>query len=209
MPIATDSPLRLPIRLLCILALGLTVAPSWAPAQLQSDEPIFRRFSNPPARSEARMRMFEFPLLLQPQADPGAQVHENKGIGFLVAGQPFNHVFVSLGFNFARLSWKPGDPAVNRVEVKQVDVFQSLNFWLWRRFVVDIGLGLGVLDDLVTNADGTFEHNVVPYIPLRLGVSVVLGNRVFVALRGVGTPFFGQGHEVGHARLLLGLGWSY
>ena len=195
--------------MLCLLTLGLAVAPSWAAAQLKSDEPIFRRFNSPPARTESRMRMFEFPLVLRPQTDPGAQVHENKGIGFLVAGQPFNRVSVSLGFNFARLSWKPSDPAIERAEVKQLDVFQSLNFWLGRRFVIDVGLGLGVLDGLVTNVDGRFEHNLVPYVPLRLGLSLVLGNRVFVALRGVGTPFFGQGHELGHARLLLGLGWSY
>jgi hypothetical protein len=196
-------------RLLCLLALGVVAVPPGASAQLKSDEPIFRRFNAPPSRSESRMRMFEFPLALRPQTDPDAEVHENKGIGYLVAVQPFNRVFASVGFNFARLSWKPTDPTINRVEVKQLDVFQSVNFTIGRRFVIDFGLGIGVLDGLVTKGDGTFEHNLVPYIPLRLGLSLILWNKVFVALRGVGTPFFGEGHEVGHSRLLLGLGWSY
>jgi hypothetical protein len=182
-------------------------APPWA--QFQNDEPIFRRFTTPPTRSERRLRIFEVPVALRPQTDPRAEVQEDLGIGYTMATQPFNRLFVSAGFDFARLTWQPSDPAILRAQVRQLDVHQNLNAWLWRRLIVGVGFGLGVLDGLVLNADGTFEHNLVPYVPVRVGVGILLGDKVYVGLRAVATPFFGEGHEIGHSRLLLGLGWVY
>jgi hypothetical protein len=65
------------------------------------------------------------------------------------------------------------------------------------------------MDGLVVKRDGTFEHNLVPYIPVRLGLGLMIRDRVYVGLRAVAVPFFGEGHEVGQSRLLVGFGWAY
>lgn len=180
-----------------------------AQAQPLDDASIFRRFSTPPQRSDRRLRFIEVPLALRPQTDPGAEASENIGFGYTVGFQPFNRAFSSVGFHFARMEWRPSDPAIASVDVKQIDLSQSLNFWVGRTVFFSVGLGLGLLDSLVVNQDGTFEHNVVPYLPLRTGATVVLGNSVFVGLTVASTPFFGTGPVAGQSRLSLGLGWTY
>ena len=212
-PPATPAPLRLLIRLLCVLAVVAALpAPGWAAeptTQLQSDQPIFRRFSTPPRRSEARLRIFEIPVAVRPQTDAQADVFENLGIGYTVASLPFNRVFASVGFDFARMSWTPTNPEILSAKVREFEVHQNLNFWLWRTVIVSFGLGLGVMDGLVVKQDGKFEHNLVPYIPVRLGLGYMIADKVYVGLRAVAVPFFGDGHEVGQSRLLLGFGWAY
>jgi hypothetical protein len=37
----------------------------------------------------------------------------------------------------------------------------------------------------------------------------MIRDRVYVGLRAVAVPFFGEGHEVGQSRLLVGFGWAY
>ena len=175
----------------------------------QGQEPIFRRFTTPPRRSETRLRIFEAPVVLWPQADPHPVVSRKAGIGYTVGAQPFNRAFLTAGFDFAALRWRPSNPDVASAEVHELDVHQNLNFWLGRVAIVSLGVGIGVLDGLVQNTDGSFEHNLVPYIPFRLGVGFILWDKVYVGLRGVAVPFFGKGHEIGQSRLLLGLGWVY
>lgn len=201
-------PLRLLIPLLCVLALGLALAPPQLLAQTGGDQPIFRRFSSPPRRSVTRLRMLEVPVALRPQTDPDAKVHENVGLGYLVGFQPFNRVFTTGAVTFGRMSWTPSDPAVASAKATQLDASQGINFWLGSVFSLGFELGLGVLDSLVVNTDGTFEHNLVPYIPVRLGLMAALGDRVFLGLRLATTPFFGEGHVTGQSRLLFGIGWT-
>lgn len=205
--------MQLLIRLLCVLVLAAALpVPGWAmepAAQMQSDESIFRRFTTPPRRSEARLRIFEIPAAVRPQTDSQAEVHENLGIGYTVAVLPFNRAFASVGFDFTRIAWTPTNPEVISATVRQLAVHQNLNFWLGRTFIVGVGLGLGVMDGLVVKRDGTFEHNLVPYIPVRLGLGLMIRDRVYVGLRAVAVPFFGEGHEVGQSRLLVGFGWAY
>jgi len=176
---------------------------------MERDDSIFRRFFTPPRRTESHLRIFEVPFHVRPQTDPQADVRENLGFGFSVASQPFKRTFGSLGFDVGRMRWRPSDPSVTSAEVKQFDANQSVNIWVARTFVISFGLGLGIIDGLVTRNDGTFEHTIVPYIPVRLGVSVSLWDKVFLGLRMATTPFFGEGHQVGQTRLLLGLGWVY
>lgn len=184
----------------------------WVPrrwAQGTGDEPIFRRFSTPPRRSDSRLRLFEVPVALRPQTDADAEIEENVGLGYEIGFQPFNRAFASAGISIGRQEWRPTHPGVALVETKQMDLYQALNFWLGRTFIASVGLGLGVLDSLVLRENGTFEHNVVPTLPFRLGLGVVLGDKFFVTLRGVATPFLTEGYVAGHSRLLLGFGWSY
>lgn len=186
------------------------VAPGAVWAQSDSgNAPIFRRFTSPPSRSETRMRMLEVPVRVRPQGDPQADVGQDQGIGYTVAALPFNSVFSSVGVDFARLRWAPTDPRAASVEVKTLDGHQDVNFWLWRRFVFSFGLGLGVMDSLVIEPNGGFEHHLLPYIPVRFGLDVALYDKIFVGARLAITPFFSSGFEAGHARLLVSLGWAY
>lgn len=213
--------MRLSIRVLWALAFLLATALStgWSgasdvaraqpPGPGSNDEPIFKRFSTAPKRQETRLRIFELPVGLRPQTDPQAERIDNLGLGYEVGIRPFDRVFVSLGFNWGRMAWAPTGPIAERAEVKQIDVSQSLNFWVGRLMVISVGFGVGLMDGLVVNRDGSFEHSVVPYIPARFGVGALLGDTVWVGLRLASTPFFAQGHAVGQSRLLLGLGWVY
>lgn len=172
-------------------------------------EPIFRRFVAAPTRQERRLRIFELPVALRPQTDPLAEASEHTGLGYEVGFRPFDRIYSSLGANWARMAWRPSDPTLAAAEVKQFDVYQSLNFHAGRHVVIGLGLGLGVLDSLVVTTDGRFAHHVVPYVPVRLGVGTIIGDSVWLGLRVVATPFFGGGPTVGQSRLLLGLGWTY
>jgi hypothetical protein len=198
---------------LSLLVLLSVAVPVLVRAQSDSGEtPIFRRFTSPPERSETRLRLFEVPLRLRPQTDPQAKVTQDQGFGYTVAALPFNRVFASVGVNFARVRWTPTEPGFSSSEVRTLDVHQDLDFWLWRRLVLSLGLGLGIMDGLVVKADGGFQHNLIPYIPVRIGLDVVLWQEVFVGLRVVAVPFFGQDnqdYEIGHSQLLLSAGWAY
>lgn len=194
--------------MLCVLAVAALAAPAAAWAQ-GDNAPIFRRFSSPMARSETRMRMLEVPVLLRPQGDPQAKVMQDQGIGYTIAAFPFNRVFSSVGIHFARLRWAPSDPRFASVEVKTLGVHQDVNFWLWHRFVFSFGLGLGIMDSLAMDTSGGFEHNLLPYIPVRFGLDVDLGDTVFLGARLAFTPFFASGFEAGHGRVLVSLGWVY
>lgn len=190
-------------------ALLRSEAPEGATAQLSEDAPIFRRFSTPPRRSDQRLRLIQVPVALRPQTDSDAEVDENLGLGYEVGFQPFNRVFPSVAVTFGRMEWRPTHEAVDTVDVKTLDVTQSLNFWVQRTFTIGVGLGLGILDSIVVNRDGTFEHNIVPYIPFRLGVTLSLWDTVFLSLHGQAVPFFAEGYVVGQSRLLFGVGWTY
>ncbi|HKI97368.1 MAG TPA: hypothetical protein VKB51_02725 [bacterium] len=192
-----------------MVALMAAVAPAQVWAQAEGNAPIFRRFSTPPSRTETRLLMFEVPVALRPQTDPQAEVTQNQGIGFRIAALPFNRVFGTVGMDFARVRWTPSDPGVSSTEVRTLDANQEVNFWVGHHVIVGFGIGLGILDSLVQKTNGRFEHNLVPYIPVRLGVDLSLWDKVFVGLRAVATPFFATGVEAGHSRLLLEVGWAY
>jgi hypothetical protein len=177
--------------------------------QAPDDTPIFRRFAAPQRPTSTRLTVLEVPVTLRPQTDADAPVDENLGLGYELGVQPGNRLFGSVAFTLGRMEWRPSDPAVVSAEVKQFDVSQSLNFRAGRRVLIGVGLGLGVLDSLVVRADGSFEHNVVPYVPFRLGLGLFLGDSLLVSLRLAVTPFFAEGHAVGQSRVLLGLGWTH
>jgi hypothetical protein len=201
--------LRLLSRLLCVLGLVLVTWPAVSRAQMQGSPPIFRRFSAPPTRAEGRLVLFEVPVALRPQTDPQAHVTQNEGIGIQLASQPFNRVFLSGGLDFSRMTWTPSDPSLSSATVKTFEVDQDLNFWIGHSLVAGVGIGLGALDSLVLKKSGSFEHAVVPYIPVRLGLFVSLWDKLFVGLRASVTPFFASGVEAGHSHLLLDVGWAY
>ncbi len=210
-----NSNARLPLTLRSLahrtLLLGLVLAalPLLALAQGAQDDSIFQRFAGRQEQRVTRMAMLEVPVALRPQTFPDAEIEENLGLGYTLSFQPENRVFTSLGIHLARMEWRPRDPNIDFIDVKQLDVTQSLNFWVERAFTISIGLGIGILDGLAVFADGRFDHEVVPYIPVRIGVAVPLSRRLYAGLRLAVTPFFADAPVRGSTRLLFGLGLAY
>ena len=193
---------------LILLILTGTV-PGHLAAQQSGEEPIFRRFLRDREIVTYRMGMFEFPVLLRPQTYSDADVRENLGVGYVLALSPRNQVFTAIGINWARMEWRPSNPEVEVIDIKQIDISQSLNFWLWRTFVIGLGAGVGIMDTFVLLSGGGAEHQIVPYVPLQVGLVIPLGNRWHLGLRLVHTPFMGSGAASGTTRLLFGIGGSY
>jgi hypothetical protein len=188
---------------------ALLILAAHAGAQERRDDSIFQRFSREQTYARTRMALFELPVVLRPQTSPDAEIVEHVGLNYLHGFFPQNRVFLSLGFNLARMEWKPLAPEIASEEVKQFDVTQNINFWVRRLLIISFGYGLGLMDGLVLYADGGFEHNLVPYIPVQLGVTVPLGERLFLGLHVMHAPFFGHGPVVGSTRLTAGFGFSY
>ncbi len=155
------------------------------------------------------MAMFEVPVALRPQTDSQAEIKENVGINYVLSILPRNRIFGSLGFNLGRMEWIPSAPEIASADVKQFDVTQNFNFWIQRVLIIHFGIGLGLLDSLVVFANRDIEHNVVPYIPLQVGLAVPLGQTMILGIRIVTTPFFGDGPVVGTTRLLAGAGFTF
>jgi hypothetical protein len=196
-------------RCTCLAGVALLILSARAGAQERGNDSIFQRFSREQSFTSTRMAMFEFPVALRPQTSPDAEIVENVGLNYLHAFFPQNRAFISLGFHLARLEWKPRAPEIASEEVKQFDLTQNINFWIKRSLIISFGYGLGLMDGLVVFANGDFEHNLVPYIPLQLGVTVPLGERLFFGLHVMHAPFFGHGPVVGSTRLTAGFGFSY
>ena len=196
----------------CIVLLGLIgVLPvTLALAQNSSqDQSIFRRFSDEPETPGSRMGIYEIPVYLRPQTNPDAEIVENLGLNYVRSFFPGSIIFTSLGFNFARMAWRPDNPAIQTEEVKQFDLTFAYNIWIKRSMIVSLGAGLGLMDGLVVNSDGSFHHNLVPYIPMQLGWILPLGGDLRVSLRWVHAPYIGSGPVLGNTRLLAGLGFVY
>ena len=192
-----------------ILLILTAYAPPRLAAQAREEAPIFRRFSREREPVTYRMGMFEFPVLLRPQTYSGAEVRENLGLGYVLAFAPKNQVFIAIGINWARMEWRPSNPEVEVIEIKQIDISQSLNFWLWRTFAIGLGAGIGVMDTFVLLSGGRAEHQIVPYVPLQVGLVIPVGARLHLGLRLVHTPFMGSGAASGNTRLLIGVGGSF
>lgn len=178
-------------------------------AQQQEQGSIFRRFSRGREGSFSRMVMLEFPVKLRPQTFADAEIVENVGIGYVISVFPERQVFTSIGLNWGRMEWRPTNPEYDFIDVKQFDITQSLNIWFWRTIVFNMGVGLGLMDALVVFSNGRFEHEVLPYIPLQLGVSVPLSKSFWLGLRVTHSPWFGDAALSGNTRLLAGFGFSF
>lgn len=223
MPPTCSHPIHLPgFPLRTFLLIGLTVLSAWLMAALvvivppgeeawarEKDDSIFRRFSEKREHISNRFRLFEVPVAIRPQTNADAEIQENLGFGYVQGFFPRNPIFISFGISAARLEWLPEDPEITSVNVKQFDLTQSLNFRIKRLFVLSFGLGLGIMDGLVLYPDGTFDHQLLPYIPVQFGAVVPMGDTLLLSLRAVHTPFFGSGDVIGHSRVVLGLGYYY
>ena len=55
------------------------------------------------------------------------------------------------------MSWEPKGGSVRQVEITTLDISEMINFSIKRVSVITIGLGLGIMDGLIRNRDGTFE----------------------------------------------------
>lgn len=206
---AGEKPLKTlsPIVLVFLILMG-TAAP-YLEAREHGESPIFRRFSKNRETVTNRMVMIEVPVLLRPQNYSDAEILENLGLGYVLALSPKNQVFTAIGLNWARIEFKPSNPEVQVIDVKQIDISQSLNFWLWRTVAIGLGAGFGIMDTFVILAEGTAEHQTVAYVPLQIGLIVPLWGRVSLGLRLVHTPFMGSGAASGNTRLLFGIGGSF
>jgi len=180
-----------------------------APAAATGTDTIFRRFSEQREHVSNRFRLFEVPVAIRPQTNGDADIEENLGFGYVTGIYPRNTIFASFGFHLARIEWRPKDPEIESVEIKQFDVIQSLNFRIKRLFTLSFGVGIGLMDGLVLYSDGKFAHELLPYIPVQMGVLFSLGDTLVLGLRAVQTPYFGEGDVIGHGRLMLGLGFYY
>lgn len=187
-------------------ALPATLAPAQDSSQ---DRSIFRRFSEEPETPGYRMGIFEIPVYLRPQTNPNADIVENIGINYVRSFFPGSLIFTSLGFNFARMEWRPENPAIESEEVKQFDITLAYNAWIKRSMIVSVGAGLGLMDGLVINSDGSFHHSLVPYIPLQLGWILPIGSDLRVSLRWAHTPYLGSGPVLGNSRIFAGVGFVY
>lgn len=196
-----------PFFLILLILIGS--APPHLAAQESGGKPIFRRFSRTREPVTSRMGLIEFPVLLRPQTYADAEVRENLGLGYVLAKSPKNQVFTAFGINWARMEFLPSNPEVVVIDIKQIDLSQSLNFWLWRTFVISLGAGIGIMDTFVILSEGTAEHQIVPYVPLQFGLIIPLRSRLSIGLRLVHTPFMGSGAASGNTRLLFGLGGSF
>ncbi len=190
--------------LLWVLPVTLAQAQDYSP-----DQPIFRRFSEEPETPGSRMGIFEIPVYLRPQTNSDADIVENIGINYVRSFFPGSLIFTSLGFNFARMKWRPKNPSIESEEVKQFDIILSYNAWIKRSMIVSMGAGLGLMDGLVINSDGSFHHNLVPYIPLRLGWILPIGSDLRISLGWAHTPYLGSGPVLGNSRLFAGVGFVY
>lgn len=205
------TPLRTLVAVL--LLAGVLASPAAAqfptPPGRQSEQPIFNRFAGTPDTGHRRQRLFEVPVALRPQTNADADIDHSLGLGYYVAAWPLSDVYVSLGMNYYQAQWAPVSGDLSKVNVKQFDLSQQLNFRLWDSLVLSLGLGVGVMDALVEFDDGDYEHRQAFYVPVQMGFIVPLGDTYVVSLRAVQSPFVGNGPVISHARAMLGFGYNY
>ena len=204
------------VPLLLFAALAATW-PGWAaPALAQQEQgnpdtpPIFRRFALTREKPRFWQALFEFPVALRPQGQPDAEIEKNLGLNYVISFRPNNRFYFSRSLGFTRMEWVPKDSAQRRVKVKTFDTTLILNRLFKSTFVLSFGLGLGVMDGLITFKDErNFQPRLEPFFPIQLGLAVRLGESFQVGLKFSHFLFFRSDPIISNSRLLLGLGFNY
>ncbi len=107
------------------------------------------------------------------------------------------------------MEWHPKQSVINTVKVKTFDITLIANHLYRSTLVTSFGVGLGVMDGLVTfNDPGRFSTRLEPFIPLQAGIALRLGS-VQVGLKVSQFSFFRSNPVISTTRVLFGLGFNY
>lgn len=200
--------LRLP-ALLLLLAIGATASGTPAAAEDAEQKPIFRRFALTRDKPDFWQALFEVPLYLRPQGNADARIERNLGFNYVTSYRPGNRIYFSRSIGVTRMEWHPVDSTVEKVAVKTFDVTLILNHLYRSTLVTSFGLGLGVMDGLVTfNDERDYSTRLEPFIPIQFGMGVRLGG-VQVGLKVSQFSFFRSNPVISNTRVLLGVGFNY
>ncbi len=185
-------------------------SPISASAQESGDGSIFRRFAQRRKSPKYRQTVIEFPILLRPQTQSDAQIEKNLGINYIGALRPQNRLYLSRGFNLAKMEWKPKSPDIDRVRVKTFEMTQILNYNLSSLFVLNFGFGIGLMDGVILfNTSRNFETRLELFIPFHFGVGLRLGDTYQLGLKLAQSTFFKTGPVISVTRVLIGFGYNF
>jgi hypothetical protein len=173
-----------------------------------SNPSMFQRFAAGRDVSKTWQTMFEVPVGLSPQTDPGAHIVANEGLNWVTSFQPLNRVYFGRSFGYARMVWEPGGQ-LDTTEVVQWDWTEILNIAVRPWWVISFGVGLGFMDGLIFYKDGSFKHRLEPFIPLQVGTGVRIGKSIFVGAKLAQSSYFGPGPVASASRALVGVGYNY
>lgn len=173
-----------------------------------SNRSMFQRFSSGRDASKTWQTMFEVPVGLYPQTDPGAHIVANEGLNWVTAFQPLNRVYFGRSIGYARMVWEPGGQ-LDTTEVVQWDWTEILNIAVRPWWVISFGVGLGFMDGLTFYKDGSFKHRLEPFVPVQIGTGVRIGKSLFVGAKLAQSSYFGPGPVASAARTLIGVGYNY
>ncbi len=203
------SPERRVAPLIAAALALLALAPVCALGQGTPDS-IFGRFAidrNPQRDWQA---LFEMPADLRSVNNPNADMVENTGLNYLISYGAQNRIYLSRGYLFGKMEWKPKEPNVDKERVIEFGMSDYLNFRVRPWLVVSTGLGLGVMSGLIIyKGDQGFQTRLEPFIPLHFGLIVPIGSRIVVSMKLSQSTYFGPGPGLSVTRLLGGFGFNY
>ena len=169
---------------------------------------MFQRFAAGRDASKTWQTMYEVPVGLYPQTEPGAHVVANEGLNWVTAFQPLNRVYFGRSIGYARMVWEPGGQ-LDTTEIVQWDWTEILNIAVRPWWVISFGVGLGFMDGLIFYKDGSFKHRLEVFVPVQAGTGVRLGKSFFVSAKFAQSSYFGPGPVASVARGLIGVGYNY
>ena len=191
------------------LALALALLVPVAAYGQGPEDSMFQRFAlarNPPRNFQF---LLEYPVLLRPNNNPDADMVENTGLSYVVSYGPHNRIYVSRGYQFARMEWKPKEPNIAKEQVIEFGVSDYVNFRVRNWLVFTMGMGLAVMDGTIIFRDGDFQNRLEPFIPLHVALIFPVTSRMALSVKLSQSAFFGPGPGLSVTRLLAGLGFNY
>ena len=174
----------------------------------QEGSGIFQRFNSGREVPKTWSQMIELPFLAVPQTTPDARIVANEGINLVTAYRPENRAFFSRSYGYAHLEWAPSN-AIKSSQVVTLDVVEILNFRLSRVFILNFGVGLGLLHGVSVKQNGDFQARFEPFIPVQIGALVPLGRTFTFGVKLEQDTFLGNGPSLSVMRGLVGFGYNY
>ena len=169
---------------------------------------MFRRFSATRELSKTWQTMFEVPVALSPQTDPGAHIAANDGLNWVTAFEPLNRVYFSRSIGWAHMKWYPGGQ-LQSTEVVQWEWSEIVNVAARPWWIISLGGGLGFMDGMIFYKSGAFVHRFEPFVPIQIGTGLRLGRSWFVDAKLLQSSYFGPGPVASAARTVIGVGYNY
>lgn len=172
------------------------------------DGSMFQRFAAGRDSSKPWQTMFEVPVALMPQTEPGAHVVANEGLNWVTSYLPLNRIYFGRSIGYARMVWRPGGQ-LDTTEVVQWDWSEILNFSIQPWWVFSVGAGVGFMDGLIFFKKGGFKHRLEVFLPVQVGTGLRLGRSWFVDAKLLQSSYFGPGPVASAARVVVGVGYNY